>query len=93
VINDAHRGALDAIDRLVNRGLPREATFQAAADILRARFPGYERVDVRAGAENGDGVRIVRRRETLGTIVLEPATHEGDREFLERAARMLATVA
>jgi hypothetical protein len=76
VINDTHRGALDAIDRLVNRGLPREATFQAAADILRARFPGYDRVDVRAG-----------------TIVLEPATHAGDREFLERAARMLATVA
>jgi len=76
VINDTHRGALDAIDRLVNRGLPREATFQAAADILRARFPGYDRVDVRTG-----------------TIVLEPATHEGDREFLERAARMLATVA
>jgi hypothetical protein len=89
-MNDSHRGALDAIDRLVNRGLPRAATYEAAADIIRARLPGYARIEVVAG--EAGGVPIVRRRETLGTIVLEPAAEDADRDFLERAARMLATV-
>ena len=95
----ARRGALEAIDRILNRGGESDAVLRDVVAVLARLFP-YARVDLladgaviagpTAGTAGGDASRwvVTYERRPVAELVVEAAGLD-DRELLERAALLI----
>lgn len=99
-IADVRRGALDAIDRIVNTEPTLDDVLRRSVEVLAGRFElwgiGVRRPgagDVAAGgplSESAKSFPIIFSGKEVGTLLVEGATDD-DRAFLEQVARMLSS--
>jgi hypothetical protein len=106
VTTDVHRGALEAVERLLNRGGDADDVLRAVVSALRERLPHLERVAIEftegdrraAGPSAGETAHhelrrfpvLFQRSEVAALAVPESALRGGDQALLERVATIIS---
>ena len=92
-----HRGALEAVERILNRGGDAEIVLQAVLEALRSRGISFARLqlagrnglsDALAVGKQGEGIvaPVVYEGAEIGSLELAA----GDRAFVERVATLIS---
>jgi hypothetical protein len=106
VTTDVHRGALDSVERLLNRGGDADDVLRAVVATLLERLPHLERVWIEfaegdrriVGPSAGGNADETAERfpvafqgaEVAALAVPQPALKEADRALLKRVATVIA---
>jgi putative methionine-R-sulfoxide reductase with GAF domain len=102
---DVYRGALDAVERILNRGGDADDVLREVVTALHERVPHYDRVGIafmeegtlvlgpQAGEGDGDELRTLVTFDgapVAELVVQRSATVAGDEPFLERVASLVS---
>jgi hypothetical protein len=101
---DVHRGALDAVERILNRGGDADDVLRAVVATVQERVPHFTRVAIafmedgafvlgpQAGDGEGEQVRALVTFEgaPVAELVVDRAHAADDEQFLERVATLVS---
>ena len=101
---DVYRGALDAVERILNRGGDADDVLRDVVAVLHDRVPHFERVGIafmeegalvlgpEAGEGDGEELRALVTFEgaPVAELVVRRSAAEDDQPFLERVATLVS---
>jgi putative methionine-R-sulfoxide reductase with GAF domain len=104
VSTDVYRGALDAVERILNRGGDADDVLRDVVAVLHERVPHFERVGIafmedgtlvlgpEAGEGDGEELRALVTFEgaPVAELVARRSAAEDDQPFLERVATLVS---
>jgi hypothetical protein len=92
-----YRGALEAVERILNRGGNAEEVLRAVLEVLRSRGISFARVRLAGSGGLGDPLAVGEQSERLVAPVVYEGSEigslelaAGDRAFAERVATLIS---